>query len=158
MKILITFFSRTKNTKKVAEILKKEFKADIEEIKDTKINRMGVKGYLISGREGMTEKLAEIKQTKKDSSKYDLVIIGTPVWGFNMASPIRTYLTQNKNKFKKIAVFCTHDGGPGKTLAKMTSLIEKRAVAVLDINRKFLNEKKEQEKLKEFIQKIKNVK
>jgi hypothetical protein len=76
----------------------------IEEIKDT-IDRSGAKGYLISGRDAMRRKLTQLEPLKINSSDYDLVVIGTPVWGWNMSVPIRTYITEQKNNFKKVAFF-----------------------------------------------------
>lgn len=50
MKILITYYSRTGNTKNIAEKIKKTLNCDIEEIKE-KVNRLGIWGYIQSGRE-----------------------------------------------------------------------------------------------------------
>ena len=45
MKVLVVYYSRTGNTKFVAEAIAQSLEADIEEIKDGK-NRMGVFGFL----------------------------------------------------------------------------------------------------------------
>ena len=153
MKTLVVYYSRTGTTKKVAQDISKILKCDKEEIQDIK-SRKGVIGYLISGREAMTKKLAEIKETKKDPSKYDLVIIGTPVWAYNMSSPVRTYIT--KNKFKKIAFFCTMGGSGDKpTFKKMEELCNKKPKATLTLKTKEVMDNKHIEKLKEFLKSLK---
>jgi menaquinone-dependent protoporphyrinogen IX oxidase len=43
---------------------------------------------------------------KKDPSKYDLVVIGSPVWAFHIPPFTKAYL--KKNKFNKVAFFCTY--------------------------------------------------
>ena len=49
----------------------------------------------------------------------DLIILGTPVWAHNMCSPMRSYITAQKERFRAIAVLCTQGGsggvGPGTT-------------------------------------------
>ena len=46
-----------------------------------------------------------------DISKYDTVYLGTPVWWYTFASPIRTFLEENNFEGKTIMPFCTHGGG-----------------------------------------------
>lgn len=154
MKALIVFYSRTGTTKKVALAISKNVKSDIEEIFDVK-SRKGIIGYLKSGREAMLKKLPEIKQTKKKPSSYDLIIIGTPVWGYNMSSPIRTYITNNKKGFKKIAFFCTMGGsGSERTFKEMELLCEKKPEAKLVLTTKGVIRDGYIDKVKEFIKKI----
>jgi len=133
-KTLIAYYSRTGNTKKVGEKISKMLNADIDEIID-KTSRDGIKGWLIGGRDAMREKETKIKY-KKNPSKYDLVIIGTPVWAFTLTPAIRAYL--GANKMKRVAFFCTHGGSPGKTLAEMENL-SKKPIAILSIKDKEIN-------------------
>ncbi len=106
MKTLIIYYSRTGTTKKVAEALAAELKCDIEEIFDTK-DRNGVMGFIMAGKDSSTKALTRIKEMRSDPSRYELVIIGTPVWGWNVSTPIRTYLSANKASLRKVAFFCT---------------------------------------------------
>ncbi len=111
MQALVVYYSRTGHTKKVGDELAKALPGDVEEIVDT-ANRAGPIGWLMSGREGSGKKLAKIQPVKKDPANYDIVVIGTPIWAANMSSPVRTYLTENKAKFKNVAFFCT-EGSKG---------------------------------------------
>ncbi len=113
MKTLVIFYSRTGVTRKVAEAISDLLRCEREEIVDTK-DRAGAMGYLRAGRDASLKKITEIKKVKSDPSSYDMVIIGTPVWAFTMSTPVRTYLLQNKGRFKKAAFFCTQGGAGNK--------------------------------------------
>ncbi|MBD3355247.1 flavodoxin [Candidatus Woesearchaeota archaeon] len=131
MKTLVVYYSRTGNTKKVAEDIAKELKADVDEIKD-KAKREGFFNYFKSGYHAARKKLTEIG-TAKDPFKYDLVIIGTPVWSWTVTPAVRTYM--DKNEFKKVAFFCTCGGQKGKTFEEMEKL-SKKPLAKLEIKEK----------------------
>jgi flavodoxin len=154
MKTFIIFYSRTGTTGKVAKDMAKNLKCDIEEIKDFK-SRAGVLGFMMSGKEAGLKQLPEIKKPAKNPKLYDVIIIGTPVWAFTMSSPVRTYIHNNKKYFKKIALFCTHEGGPGNTLKDMEKLCGMKAAASIDFNRKDVESGRYAEKLRQFIIKLK---
>ena len=78
--ILVVYYSRTGGTRKVAEYIAKQLGADIEEIIDMK-KRSGIWGFLTGARDALRRKETEINEIKKDSSKYDLVIAGSPMFG-----------------------------------------------------------------------------
>ena len=60
MKVLVVYYSRTGNTRFVAEAVAQSLKADIEEIRDRK-NRMGIFGFLRCGYEAIFKKLTDIE-------------------------------------------------------------------------------------------------
>lgn len=64
MKIIIVYFSKTGHTSQVAHDLAKELHADVSEIKD-KTNRNGILGWLLAGRDAMSEKLTQIGLSEK---------------------------------------------------------------------------------------------
>lgn len=131
MKTLIAYYSRTGVTAKVAKDIQREFSADIEEIEDTK-KRSGIIGWIKSCYDSIRGIPAKIKPVEKDPSEYDTVIVGTPVWASTMASPILTYITENKAKFKNIAFFCTcGSSGYEETLAKMEEIATKEPLETL---------------------------
>jgi flavodoxin len=159
MKTLIVYYSRTGVTKKVAEILKARFvnlahDCDLEEITDTK-NRQGPIGYMLSGREAMKKITPVIKPLTKNVADYDLVIVGTPVWAFNMSSPIRTFLTEQKDKIKKAAFFVTMGGsGHDKTFKFMSEIINREPLATLDFKTVEVMKENIDEKINQFISKM----
>lgn len=150
MKALIVYSSRTGTTKIVAQKLAALLNCDIDEIKDSK-NRQGVMGYLLCGKEAMQKTLPEI-QFEKDPFQYDLVIIGTPIWGWNMSSLTRSYLTKNKGKFKKVAYFCTMGGsGDEKTFLAMSEITGLKPAATLSFKTIEVVKNNINEKVKKFI-------
>lgn len=103
---LVLYYTRTGNTKLVAEEIAKQEKADIEEIKEGK-DRKGVIGYVAAGRDAMQKKASEIKPLESDLSKYDTIYIGQPVWAWNAVPAVRGLLKKYDFKGKRVALFCT---------------------------------------------------
>ncbi len=155
MKSLVVYYSRTGTNKKAASSIARLLKADTEELVDFK-KRGGILGYLISGFDAVRKKQTQINPVKKDSSKYGLVILGTPIWAGDMAPAIRTYLTQNNGKIKKIAFFCTKGGGSiNKALADTELISGKKILAVLDLTEREVTKGDYTGKVKEFTSKLK---
>jgi flavodoxin len=131
MKTLIAFYSRTGTTKKVGEMIAQKIGADVEEIKDT-VNRKGAMGYIRSGRDAMKKRLTNLEPFGRNAAEYDLVVIGTPIWGWNVSAPVRTFLTEQKDKLKKVAFFCTMGGsGDKQAFAEMEKIIGQKPEATL---------------------------
>lgn len=132
MKALVVYYSRTGNTKKVGDALAKLLACDVEELVDT-VNRAGPVGFALSAREGHDRTFAKIQPIKMDPANYDMVVIGTPNWDANMSSPIRTYLTENKAKFKNVAFFITQGprGGEERAFNEMEEVAGKKPKATL---------------------------
>ena len=155
MKILVVYYSRTGTTKNVAEAISGRLNGCIEEIKDNK-NREGIINYMLSGWEAARGKTPEIKEINNSPGKFDLVVIGTPVWAASMASPVRTYINKQKKNIKNYALFCTYKGsGADKTFAKMKNELEKEPKATMDIIDKEINNDSYLNKITEFIKKVK---
>ena len=155
MQTLIVYYSRTGHTKKVAEALAKDLQCDMEELVDT-VNRSGPIGWLNSGRQGSGRQLTKLQPVKKDPSKYDMVIIGTPVWAGNMSSPVRTYITENNANFKNVALFCTlGNKGEEKTFKEMGDLSGKKPKATLAVFAPEIKKDSYAEKVNKFAADIK---
>lgn len=136
MKILVVYYSRTGTTKRLAVFLAEKFGAETEEIKDT-VKRAGLIGYIFAGRDAARRRLTKLEPIKNDPAEFDLVVIGTPIWGWNMSTPIRTFITEQKDKFKQVAFFCTMGGsGDGKAFKEIGEIVGKKPVAVLGLKTK----------------------
>lgn len=124
MKALVVYYSRTGNTKFVAEKIAQELGADIEEVIDKK-NRFGLIGFLLAGVDARRGKKTEIAETKKNPSEFDLVVVGTPNWVAKPTPAIRTYLSKYDLAGKKVATFCITDGYSGgeKVIETIRALI-----------------------------------
>ncbi|KZX17165.1 flavodoxin family protein [Methanobrevibacter filiformis] len=153
MKILVTYYSRTQTTEKIAKKIAKELGADLEEIVYSNESKPN---YLLAGLDAIRKKSADIKPITKDPSDYDIVIIGTPVWAATMATPILTYLTENKEKFNRVSFISTAGGSSASTIAKMTEIVEKDPIAILTLNKEEIKSNPNS-KINEFVNSIKNI-
>lgn len=157
MKALIIYYSRTGTTRKVAESLARELDAEMEEIVDLK-NRKGPIGYIIGGRDAMKKQLTMIKPIDKKPSKYDLIIIGSPVWAWTMTPAIRSYLHQNRPflKGKRIAAFCTMGGsGDEQLFDAIGEMLDSKIIATLSLLTKEVVKDEYHTKLEKFLQRLK---
>lgn len=155
MQALVVYYSRGGNTRKVAEELSKELKCDIEEIQDT-VNRSGPIGWLNSGRQASTKALTKLQPIKNDPAKYDLVIIGTPVWAAHVSTPVRTYITDNKDKLKKVAFLVTEGSrGDDTTVKDMEEISGKKAAGTLVVKVAEIKKGEYADKVKKFADSIK---
>ena len=63
-----------------------------------------------------------LKNVEVDLSKYDTIILGTPVWWYKVAPPIRTFLKENKLDGKRVIPFATNAGWLGDTFKEIRVL------------------------------------
>lgn len=56
-----------------------------------------------------------------DFSQYELIFIGTPVWSFNLAPALNTFLSQYTFDHQKICLFCTFQGFGDQQCFKLIS-------------------------------------
>ena len=153
-KIIVVYYTRTGTTKKVAEAIAENLKCEIEEIFDT-ASRKGIFGWLRSGRDAMRERLTVIQDIKHNPASYDLVIMGTPVWGANLVPAIRTYINQYKQNLKNIAFFCTADGDGIKTLEKLEKVVERKPVFSFGVRSSEVKKGEYVQKVKELLGNVK---
>lgn len=133
MKALVVYYSRTGNTRKVAHFVASKLGAEFEEIVDTK-KRLGFFGYVSAGMDAMLHRETPIGPVQKDPAKYDLVVIGSPIWAWNVSAPVRTYLSQYGRRAKRIAFFLTMGGqGEAKVFDEMQVLAGKRPIEQIAI-------------------------
>lgn len=155
MKTLILYYSRTDTTKKLAGILAAKLNADYEEVIDT-VDRSGALGYLSAGRDATLRRLTEIKPLEHNPAFYDLVIIGTPIWSWNLSTPIRTLAEQYKASIKNAALFCTMGGsGDVRAQADLEKILGKKVMANLSCLTKEVYAGVDEAKIDEFVNKLK---
>ena len=135
-RILVVYYSRTGFTRRIAEEIADACGADLEEVRDVK-SRRGPFGFLRSGYEASRRKLPEIKETTADPAQYDVVVIGTPVWAGNVASPIRSYVAKQRDALKAVALFCTMGGkSSGKTLPELSDACGRKPLTAIALGDK----------------------
>lgn len=122
-KKLVVFYTYTGHTKYIAEMIKEKLNCDILEIKTVKLYS---KDYDLVVEEYQNNE--SVKETPKieeigiDLSKYNEIIIGSPVWWYTITPPIRTFLKENDLSGKTIIPFATNAGWLGRTFKEIKSL------------------------------------
>jgi flavodoxin len=120
MKTLIIFYSFDGNTKFLAEIMAKTVGADLLELKPEKeIQSHGFSKYLWGGKQVLMRKLPKLLPYDKNPNDYDLIIVGGPVWASTFAPTLKSFFSQTKIIGKKVGIFCSCAGSPGRTLSDM---------------------------------------
>lgn len=116
MKTLILYYSYGSNTRKIAEIIQSITGGDLEKIETVQpypddYNTV-VKQAEVEVKKGFEP---EIKPLSVNIDDYDTIFIGTPIWWYTFAPPVRTVLTSHAWKGKTVYPFATHGGGIGST-------------------------------------------
>ncbi len=153
MKTLLVYYSRTNVTKKIAEMIQEKLGCDMEEITDND-KYSGRLGFLKGGMNASMGRTSDINPISKNPEDYDLIIIGTPVWASNVATPIYTYLMKYNKYFKNVASFCTCMGnGYEKTFKTISETTGKEQISTMFLTAEDM--KNPEEKIKTFITKLK---
>jgi len=132
---LVAYYSWTGKTAKVAKLIAGTLSADLEEIHDVK-PRGGLFAFPAAVVASLLQRSSPISQGTKNVADYDIVILGSPVWGSNMATPMRSYILRENPGIKQVGFFCTLGGSGGKSaLARMAALCGRNSLADLIVNR-----------------------
>ena len=129
MKSLVVYYSRSGNTRFVAEKISQKIGGDIEEIIDKK-RRKGPLGFVIGGFDATRGRKTDIAEMKKSPRDYDLIVVGTPMWNKRITPAVRTYLEDNKFSKKRVALFCTNNGSQSERVFKTLKEIMNRCIFV----------------------------
>lgn len=107
-KILVVYYSRSGNTKQIAEYIKEKVGADIlkiETVKTYPINYDEMLDY--AKKEQSNGERPELKTININIEEYDTIFLGYPIWWGEIATPVYTFLDQYDLSEKKIAPFVT---------------------------------------------------
>ena len=133
MKKAIVYYSMSGNTEYVAKYVSSKIDADLIKIEPKKeYPNKGLKKFLWGGKSAVMGETPELEEYEFDSSKYDYIIFGTPVWASSITPPIRSFIKENieELKDKKIGLFiCFMGGGADKAKEKF-----KECVGINELN------------------------
>jgi flavodoxin len=125
MKSIVIYYSFEGNTKLIANSVCDTLGADLLRLQLAKeLKTKSFIKYFWGGKEVFIKKTPELLPYYFDVDAYDLILIGTPVWAWNFAPAVKTFLTKEKIKNKKIALFCCHGGGKGKIFTRLKTALE----------------------------------
>ncbi|MDR0324408.1 MAG: flavodoxin [Treponema sp.] len=124
MKTAVIFYSLDGNCTFVAEEIKNRLNADMIQLRTKDEKKRGKIGKLFWGCIMVfSGKKPPLKPYSFDSSIYELLIIGAPVWADSPAPPVKTFISETGISGKKIALFVCHGGGKGGSQEKFKALL-----------------------------------
>ena len=110
-KILIAYYSRTGNTRSVAQEIQKNVGGDLFEIKTTNTYP---EEYQATTEQAKTEKnnnfRPELAAKVPNIDSYDVIFVGYPIWWGTMPMGVFSFLEQHNLAGKTVIPFCTHGG------------------------------------------------
>lgn len=109
MKTLIAYYSLTGTTRKLAVKMAENMKCDVEKIPVLRSLKLD------------------------DAKKYDLVLVGTPIWLYAPAFPVSRFLARNKHRLPEVAFFCTYQTTIGRSFEKMERKCGKKPSGTLKL-------------------------
>lgn len=112
MSTLVVYFSFDGNTKFIAEKIAETIGADIIELQTSKkYPTEGFRKYFWGGKGVLFGEKPALTNERMDLSRYETIVIGTPVWAGSFTPPIKTFISQYKIRGKRIAMFASYGGG-----------------------------------------------
>ena len=115
-KALVVYYSRSGNTRAVAEAIHAAVGGDIVELQPVTPYPEAYRATSLKHRIGHIE-------------AYDVVFVGSPNWWGSVAGPVRTFLSEYDLAGKRIAPFITHEGSAlGRSVADIKTFCPKAVV------------------------------
>lgn len=129
-KVLVVYYSKTGNTKVIAEQIRQLTGGDIVEIEPEKAYPDDYRQLTELAKKEISEGLKPALKTKVENFKdYDIVFVGSPCWWGTVASPVASFLSENDFTGKKVVPFMTHGGsGLGHSVADIKKIIPDASV------------------------------
>ena len=155
-KILVAYFSYSGNTREIANQIHKNAGGDIFEIQSVTKYPDDYDAVVQQARQELKSGHKPALKTKVENIKpYDLVFIGYPNWCSTIPAPVMAFLSQYDFSGKTIVPFCTHEGsGLGRSATDISKLCPKSTL--LDgVAIKGSDVKTAQNKVSEWLRKIK---
>ena len=122
--ILIAYFSRSGNTRKIARLIQQKMGGTLHEIQ-VKVPYPGAYNAVVdqAKQEIQAGYKPALRSTLDHVEAYDTIFVGSPNWWSTIAPPVATFLSEYDLSGKTIAPFCTHGGGGlgriGQDIAKL---------------------------------------
>lgn len=110
--ILVTYFSRAGNTRKIAILIQKTLGGTLHEIRPKVPYPNSYHATVEMAKKEIKAGYQPPLETSLDTMEpYEIILLGTPNWWSTLAPPVRTFLAQHDLSERIIAPFCTHGGG-----------------------------------------------
>jgi flavodoxin len=146
MKTLVLYYSHGGHTRQLAEEVAKRCGADLEEIRPE-----GPRSMWRLAWQTLIRATPPVQSPTHDLGRYDLVVVGTPVWMARPPAPVRSFVQKQAARFRRVAFFCTEGGsGDKRAFAELAGLCGQSPMATLTVTEKQLPEAAHREQLTTF--------
>lgn len=129
-KILIVCYSRSGNTKAMAETIRDATKGTLFELVPEQPYPEEYRAATEQAKKEISEGVKPaLKSNLESIAAYDVIFVGTPCWWSTMAPPVATFISSHDFTGKTIIPFITHEGsGLGHYVEDVKKLAPKAAV------------------------------
>ena len=116
--MLVVYYSWSNgNTERIAEQLADACDADLERIETVEPYPEDYNETVDQGQCEVNEGFEPaIEPLEHDPADYDVVAVGTPTWWYTMAPAVKTFLSENDLRDKRVVAFQTNGGWPGSVI------------------------------------------
>ena len=152
--ILVACYSLSGHTRRLALELSRACNADVEMIGDM-AERSGWIGQLRSAVQAFFHLQPAIRPSRSNPRDYALVVVCTPVWAWNMASPMRSWLLRHRADIRRVACVCTcRRSGHEKVLADLALLCGRPALAKMALTTDRIEQKTHRRRVQGFASRL----
>ncbi|PLX15605.1 MAG: hypothetical protein C0601_12485 [Candidatus Muiribacterium halophilum] len=136
MNTIVVYYSLNGNTKMVAEKIAERLGCETSRVTTKKKMPQGKAGQILKGALITLLKARPAIRFEKEISDYDHIIICTPIWAGTFTPAIRSFISLNDMREKKISMVSTFDGGPGRCFKALEEEIKpKEVIATLELKK-----------------------
>ena len=127
-KALVVYYSRSGNTRAVAEAIHAAVGGDIVELQPVTPYPEAYRATTDQAKQELASGYKPpLKNRIEHIEAYDVVFVGSPNWWGTVAGPVRTFLSEYDLAGKRIAPFITHEGSAlGRSVADIKAGFWKR--------------------------------
>jgi len=104
--VLVLYYSRSGNTEAMAREIARRFQTDIIKL-TAESYTLDFSGWINANVDAWNQNPAVIKPETIDISKYNLIILGSPIWYFRPAPPLWTFVEKYNFQGKTVVLFNT---------------------------------------------------
>lgn len=135
---LVAYYSMSGNTRALANEISTTLGADLEEITEP-TPRSGALGMARAMFDSVFRRSPPIAPVTHDPARYDVLLLGGPVWAGHIASPVRSFAERYGPSAAHVAFFCTEGGrGAESAFAELEQLCRNAPDATLVVDSKHL--------------------
>ncbi len=136
MRAIIVYYSLEGNTDYAAKLLAQELGADLLRLEPITPYPTDNRKFLLGGKDATFGVEPPLKPYNFNADDYDVVVLGTPLWAWTYAPPLKTFIKGNNLSGKKLAFFVSSGGGDDKKcfakLCKATGCENAPTLSVID--------------------------